>query len=797
MATATVRQEDSPDDFGPGAEGLASRWQAELRAAEKDRTGWLKQCMEIERRYREAKIGEGQTTTDKVRFNVLWSNIQTLKPAVYSRPPMPVVQRRFRDQDPVARAASMILQRSLSYVIEDGDVHELTKQLVDDFLLYARGTSWVRYEPHYSTPAQPGVLAAESEIDAEDPEDEGVQVTNTGDDAENENVEEPEWEEVEWDFVDRRDFFNGPGAVWAEVGWVARRVRMTRDDGVKRFGAKFKKVNLSWKPIHASDDTPEDDAVIRRAEVVELWDKSTKTVLWFGDPFGDITLLDKRDDPLTLRGFFPCPRPLFGTTTSGSLMPVPDYVEYQDQARELDDLTARIAGLTSSIKVAGAYDSRFPELARIFDEGMENQLVAIDQWIEFAQKGGMAGGISLVPMLEMIQTLQALIEARTQVKSDLYEVSGIADVIRGSTAPEETATAQRIKGRYATMRLSDRQLEVARYVRDMLRISGEIICEHFSPQTLRLVSNFDQTELGKPAPEMPPMMGHNGGPPMPMATAGVPPPQPGAGGGIPPVPPPSIFDQAVALLKNDKLRGFRIDIEDQSTIAMDDEAEKAARVQFLKSVGDYIQSAAQIPPQMAPAMLPLLGKLLLFGARAFRAGLEMETAIEDAITKLSEQAAQQAANPPPNPEMIKAQTEQQKTQAEMQMRQQEMQATMQQAQAEAQFKMQQAQAAAQDAEANRQMAAQKMQHDAAQAQAQNAQDATEHQIAIDKAMLERERFQQEQLQAERDHQIEVARLAIEQQRLELDRHKMTLDAAKAVDDSDIKREGLKVKETAE
>ena len=326
----------------------------------------------------------------------------------------------------------------------------------------------------------------------------------------------------------------------------------------------------------------------------------------------------------------------------------------------------------------------------------------------------------------------------------------------------------------------------------MLRISGEIICEHFSPQTLRLVSNFDQTELGKPAPVPPPMMGHNGGPPMPpeMATGGVPPsPMPGAGGGIPPVPPPSVFDQAVALLKNDKLRGFRIDIEDQSTIAMDDEAEKAARVQFLKSVGDYISSAAQIPPQMAPAMLPLLGKLLLFGARAFRAGLEMETAIEDAITKLSEQAAQQAANPPPNPEMIKAQSEAQRSQEEISLKREQMQADNQRAMIETQAK-------AQESEANRQMAAQKMQHEAAQAQAQNAQDATEHQIAIDKAMLERERFQQEQLQADRDHQIALANLAIEQQRLELDRHKLTVDAAKAADDSDIKREGLKAKEAA-
>jgi hypothetical protein len=50
-----------------------------------------------------------------------------------------------------------------------------------------------------------------------------------------------------------------------------------------------------------------------------------------------------RDDPLKLEGFFPCPPPLNATIAQGSTIPVPDYVLYQDQAEELDDLTGRIA----------------------------------------------------------------------------------------------------------------------------------------------------------------------------------------------------------------------------------------------------------------------------------------------------------------------------------------------------------------------------------------------------------------------------------------------------------------------
>ena len=52
-----------------------------------------------------------------------------------------------------------------------------------------------------------------------------------------------------------------------------------------------------------------------------------------------VELIDERDDPLGVEGFFPCPKPLYATTTSDTLVPVPDFVLYQDQAMELDILS--------------------------------------------------------------------------------------------------------------------------------------------------------------------------------------------------------------------------------------------------------------------------------------------------------------------------------------------------------------------------------------------------------------------------------------------------------------------------
>lgn len=737
----TATPVDAASDFGSGRAGQERRWQAELRACMRDplRVEWLKRCEEIECRYREMHDEGAQKAKQGTRFNSLWSNVQTLLPAYYVRPPVPVVSRRFKDSDPVARAASMILQRALIYEIDEQGLHQLIRKAVLDFILTARGVVWARFEPNISDDDEAG--------------DDGS-------------------EEVEWDFVHRDDFFQGPGGYWRDVPWVGRRVRMTRAAGIKRFGRRFRDVNMSWVPHHVDASTIDDrDEVIRRAEVVEIWDKESGRVRFFGDPFGEIIELDDVEDPLHLRGFFPCPEPLLGTTTTDTLIPVPDYIEYQDQAKELDDLTARIAGVSASIRVRFAFNGEYPELQRIFDEDLENQGIALTDWMQFQQSSGMDGAMSFVPLEPMIKALSGLIEARAQVKTDLNEVTGISDILRGASDPRETATAQSIKGRYATLRLLDRQLEVARYVRDVLRITGEIMCEHFSPETLRAMSNFDASDIAKQQAEhqQPPMAGHNGGPPMP-------PQMPMQQLMAAQMQQPSIFDQAIALLRNDKLRGFKIDIEDQSTVALDEQEEKASRVEFLAAVGKFISGAVQLPPMLAPALLPLLGRLLLFGARAFRVGLEMESAIENATERMASAAEQAQQNPPPNPDMIKAQADQARVQIEAQ----KAQAEIQLRQAEMQGKAAQAQQQAQEAAAERAARMQEMQQAASQAAAQNAQDATQHQIAIHKAQLDEANTMHQQRMDIADHAVDAAKIDIERQRLALEAQALAVQAAQAL-----------------
>lgn len=81
--------------------------------------------------------------------------METLAPAVYARAPKADVSRRNNDKDPVSRAASQILQRSLQFELDFyNDFDSALRNVVLDRLLPGRGAAWVRFEPASMPPAE-------------------------------------------------------------------------------------------------------------------------------------------------------------------------------------------------------------------------------------------------------------------------------------------------------------------------------------------------------------------------------------------------------------------------------------------------------------------------------------------------------------------------------------------------------------------------------------------------------------------------------------------------------------------
>lgn len=569
-------------------------WIGQIDTYEQKFQPWEKRSKEIIDRYRD----ERKNTKGRAKFNILWSNVQTLSPALYARPPKVNIDRRFQDNDDLGRYSALVLERASSYFVGQDMFDDVMKQSVLDRLLSGRGTTWIRYVPTFKAVEQV-----------------------TDDMSEDQELM---YEDVVPDYVHWCDFGHTWARTWQEVRGVWRRVFLSRAELVKRFGEEIgNKIPLDARV--KTEDGKETD-IGNKAVVYEIWDRVKKKALWVHRDMPEV--LDEKDDPLKLKDFFPCPKPLYSTLTNDSLVPVPDYILYQDQARELDTLTGRIESITKALKVAGVYAADAQGLDRLLSEGTENKLIPVDQWAAFAEKGGLAGVFSLMPMNEIVQTLVALYEARDKVKQDLYEITGISDVIRGATKANETATAQQLKGQYASLRLDNMQKDVSRFSRDMVRIITEIIAEHFSIETIKQISGI---KLLTEAEKQQLQIAAQSGQPLPEELTEL-------------LDLPT-WEQIEQIIRDDAARCFRIDIETDSTIKTDQEAEKAARTEFLNAAGTFIQQMVQVPN---PELQPLLMEMLMFGVRGFKVSRELETTFDSVIDKMKK-AAENPAPPQPDP----------------------------------------------------------------------------------------------------------------------------------------------------
>ena len=653
---ATQLEYESPQDFGTSSKEQATRWHVEIRLGRKELEPYQKRCSEVIRRYRDEK-SETFTRSPK-RFNILWSNIQTLQPAIYSQTPKPQVDRRYKDRDPIGRLASQTLERVLSFLIQPETFDAQMKKARDDYLLTARGQVWLRYVPSFKQEKVSisvenfAAIPDGAEILDEDPPEVGQYYMQ----------DRKDYEEVIIDNINRVDFLHSPARCLEEVRWVARRHYYRRDEMKKLFskqaGGLLTKEEINDIPLNFTDSKAEEETdgisvveqeAFKKAEVWEVWDKETRQVCWVCEDCDYI--LKKQEDPLKLSGFFPCPKPLYGTLTDGTLEPVPDYILYKDQAKELDDLTTRIALLVESISVRGGYDASCEGVANLLTKKAENKLIPITGFPRHSERGGFRGVIDFLPIETSASVLNILYQSRETTKQEVYEITGISDIVRGASHPRETAAAQQTKAQFATTRLQERQTKMQQFARDIIAMTGEIVAEQFDETTMYNMGGVALLPSAEKEEEF-----------------------------------QAMFKEAVKLLRDEATRSFRIDIETDSTIAINREMEKKARVEAVAGIGRFIREAKELST-MSPALMPFATRLLMFATRSFKGGRNLESPLEDAMEAVEEETKKRMAQPPqPPPEVQKAQAEmkmaQEKQQHQLNLKNQEHQQKMQQQAAE-------------------------------------------------------------------------------------------------------------------
>lgn len=578
--TSTIK---SMSDFSDTPQGMAQRWSSEIEASKKELERFQEDGDKITRRYLDKRDEWGKEET---RINLFWSSMKVLLSLLYARPPKASVARSFLDSDDdQARVAGVIIQRILNRSFDDNvsNWDSAIRQCIEDWLVVGMGQAWLRY----AVETEQEVIPAEI-----DP--------MTGEEIMPEQITERIIDETApIDYIYWKDFFYSPARVWSEVRWVARRVYMTRDQLIKRFGEEIGKVVplFSSTSKDVNSQTPKHDPWAR-AEIFEFWCKEDKKVYWYAK--GCEVILDVKDDLLELDEFFPCPPPLAANLTSSNFMPRADYIFAQDQFQELDEINTRITWLTKAAKVIGLYDKNNDGIQRMFNQAAENQLIPVDNWAMFAESGGIKGKVDWVPIDQVVNAISSLRIYRQDQTTQIYEVLGISDIMRGSSKASETATAQQIKAQFGSTRVELNQFYIAEWITNLLRIKAEIISKHWQPETIAMRSNIMRT------------------------------------------PDAEFAGPAIQLIKDERLAEYRISVEADSLSAMDWAQERDSAVQFMSAMGAFV---SQIGPmiQTVPGSSPYFLRLLQWSVSKFKVSSEIESVLDQAVAQLQ-------ANPPQPPQ---------------------------------------------------------------------------------------------------------------------------------------------------
>lgn len=612
------------------------RWTTELDYAEKELKVFHERARRVVRRY----IDERDAVDNMNKwFNIFYANTNILKAALYAQIPQADVSRRFKDyNDDTARVASLILQRAINPDPDDprDGFDSVMRNCVQDRLIPGMAQCWLRLETevenvegglletgeHNEVAPEPG----EAYEGAQMPPNEGFR---TGPDPgapppANQPLTRITDQRVVIDYVYWSDFLWSPCRVWAERRWVARKAYLERDELVERFGEeKGNAIPLDYRPQQASVTTQAPTPVaeaIKKAVIYEIWDRCDRKVYWLSRAYPDI--LDVKDDPLQLIGFEPCPEPMLANITTSNTTPRPDYFMIQDQYSELDTVNNRISLLVQACKVIGVYDRASEGVQRMLQEGFDNTLIPVDNWAMFAEKGGIKGQVDWLPLETVINALARLYEAREAIKGQIYELTGIADIVRGASKASETLGAQQIKAQFASVRIKTLQDEVARFARDILRIKAEIMVKHFDPILLVKKSNVLFTENNE----------HIAG--------------------------------AVQLFQSEEGFEWRIAVQADSMAQADYAMEKKDRIEFMGAVSSYLEKAGAMF-QVVPESAPLLVTMLKWAIASFKNASEIEGVIDKALDALNKNPPQKQDKP--DPAMVKAQADAQAKQQQAQL----------------------------------------------------------------------------------------------------------------------------------
>ncbi len=588
-------------------------------------TGWWKTGETASELYCSEPKKESETSP----YNILYSNTEVLLPSLYSATPKPDVRTRFKGMQ--LKPLPEMIERFLTVASDPGQPGEdhfdmAMADAVLSSLVPGLGYVRIRYVEDKSFP-----LVYES----------------------------GHFKTILW----------GKASRWAKVPWLAFKHQMKKEQMVEQFQLKPEDVAVNYKPSTETEEEKDDCCVY------EFWDKKTRMVYFLCEEWMP-KLLKHSEDPLGLVGFYPTPGLLLLTAKPGKLSPTPLYVYYKNQAEELNRVTVRLNKVLSAIRVRGAYSSLMgKDLERLLEDSeLENALIPASETALLAQGGGFDKLIWMLPIEKLITVAQELYKARESIKQVIYELTGISDIIRGSSVASETATAQDLKAKWGTVRLRKMQKIVGDYARDLFRMSVDCGSDHIPPEKWKEITQLElptaqeksvaQQQLAYMQQQIPLMqqMGQTPQPPDPKLLAMAQSPS---------------IEELLAKIKADANRTFVVNIQTNSTVDLDTSQDKAEVSEYMNAMGQ-LMSGLQPLMALGPTGIDAMKGILIAVSQRFKFGID----VSEVLGKLQAPPPPQEepkGPPPPSPE------EQQAMQAEAQYKLAKVAADMQVLQAETEY----------------------------------------------------------------------------------------------------------------
>lgn len=595
--------------------GWAQRWQRELTHARE----WLEESRQQGREALKAYLDERpEQPRGKVsKWNLFHSSEVTQQALMYGQVPRVSVERRFADPaDDVARVAGEMWERALNSDVEkDTDTYaEALGQCLEDFRVPGLGVARVRYVVETEkVPGKPPLLA-------EDGTEKAPAVPE---------AEEVSYECVDTEYVHWEDFLYSPAKVWSHVRWVAFKAEMSKAQLEERFKEAAADVPMRAEGKGKDGDKDKAPSPWARADVWEIWDKDSKAVYWYVE--GHSRTLDMKPDPYGLPRFFPCPRPMMANTTTSKAVPKPNYLMAKDLYEEINVLSTRIRMLVGSIRVVGAYDkSGGDALRRMVHEAHENDLIPVDNWAAFAEKGGIKGQVDWMPIDMVVGVVVQLMQVRQTNVDALYQITGMSDIMRGqASAAGTTATEQRAKVQFGSVRMQALQAEFARFATDLQRLKSHIMATKFQDRTILEMSNIEFT------------------------------------------PDKALAPQAIAMMRS-HAANYRVEVKPEAVSMQDFAAIKSERMEVVGGMAQYIQAIVPMV-QLMPGSLPELLEAFQWVIAGMRGASGLESVLDRGVAKAQKAQQEAAANPQgqqPDPKVMaqqmKGQQDQQKVKDELQ-----------------------------------------------------------------------------------------------------------------------------------